>query len=136
MKNDILIPPVEGVNLAIAPDDPAADSSTGWSVWLLNQNDFPLATVLVVSEGYGEHEGRPVTTSRLRYFFEEIGARHAVRVEPIDPALFHLNNQYWVSYYRGAQIYDKKYVFVPGALESGNLTPIALLDGRPGVLHS
>lgn len=138
MKNDIPVAPVEGVSVAIAPDDSelAADTPTGWSVWLLNHNDFPLTTVLIVSEGYGEHEGRAVTTSKLRYFFEEIGPRQAVRVEPIDPALFHLTNQYWVSYYLGPQILDKKYVFVPGSLESTNLRPIELLAGQPGILHS
>ena len=142
MKQDILIPPVEGVSIAIAPDDPTlaaaatAEALVPWGAWLLNHNDYPLRTVLIVSEGYGEHDGRPVTTSKLRYFFEEVGPQQAVRVELIDPALFHLTNQFWVSYYHGPQLHDKKYVFVPGSLESANLTPIALLEGRAGVLHS
>lgn len=138
MRNEIPLAPVEGVSIAIAPDEPdQLPEATGpWSAWLLNHNDYPLTTVLVVSEGYGEHEGRPVTTSKLRYFFAEIGARQAVRVEPIDPGIFHLTNQFWVSYYRGPEIFDKKFVFVPGALERANMAPIAFLDGRPGVLHS
>lgn len=138
MKTDIPFASVEGVAIAIAPDDPALPSETPgpWSAWLLNHNDYPLRTVLIVSEGYGEHDGRAVTTSKLRYFFDEVGPQQAVRVELIDPGLFHLTNQFWVSYYRGPEIFDKKYVFVPGTLEPANLTSIPLLDGRAGVLHS
>jgi len=33
-------------------------------------------------------------------------------IEPIDPNVLHLNNEYWVSYYIGSQIYDKRFVFV------------------------
>ncbi len=43
-------------------------------------------------------------------------------------------NQYWVSYYRGQQIFDKKFIFVPDSIVPANLIPIALL-GREGVLH-
>ncbi len=139
MKNDIHVAPVEGVSIAIAPDeDPAlpTDAPVTWSAWLLNANDYPLHTVLIVSEGYGEHEGRAVTTSKLRYFFEEVGPRQAILIEPIDPRLFQLTNQFWVSFYRETALLDKKYVFVPGALERANLTPITLLEGREGVLHS
>ena len=138
MKHDIIIPPVEGVGLAILPDDLALPLETAapWSAWLLNHNDYPLHTVLIVSEGYGQHDGQPVATSKLRYFFEEIAPHHAVRVELIDPAIFHLTHQFWVSFYHEAQLFDKKYVFVPGALAAAHLTPIALLDGRAGVLHS
>ncbi len=140
MKQDIPLVPVEGVSIAIAPADPvlaATDPTlTAWNAWLLNDNDFPLTTVLVVSEGYGQHEGRAVTTSKLRYFFEEIGPRQGVRIEGIDPAIFHLTNQFWVSYYRGPQIFDKKFVFVPGTIDSVHFTPIELLGGEAGVLHS
>jgi hypothetical protein len=137
LKNDIPFVPVEGVSIAIAPDDATlpADLQT-WTVWLINEKDQPLNNVLIVSEGYGEHEGQPVTTSKLRYHFEEVEAHSAVKVEPIDPGLFHLTNQYWVSYYQGAQIFDKKFVFVPGTLEPTNLTSIGALEGRAGVLHS
>jgi hypothetical protein len=39
-----------------------------------------------------------------------------------------------VSYYRGSQIFDKKFIFVPDSIVPANLIPIALL-GREGVLH-
>lgn len=138
MKEDIKFDPVEGVSVAVVPDEAAAIEvgQAGWLVYLLNHNPFPLQNVIVSSNGYGhDAEGQPVRTSTLRHHFPEVEAHAAVPLEPIDPALFHLNNQYWVSYYRGAQIFDKKFIFVPDSIVVDNLIPVALL-GRKGILHS
>lgn len=139
MKQDISFDPVEGVSVAIVPAADGALTPEGqplWQVYLLNHNPFPLQNVIINANGYGEQaDGEKVKTSTLRYVFEEIPPRTAVPVEPIDPALFHLNNQYWVSYYRDTQIFDKKFIFVPDSIVPDNFTHIALLD-RAGVLHS
>jgi hypothetical protein len=138
VKEDIPFVPVEGVAVAIVPDTNAVveDGKAGWLVYLLNLNRFPLENVIISSNGYGlDAEGQPVRTSTLRHHFPEMEAQSAVPIEPIDPALFHLNNQYWVSYYHGAQIFDKKFIFVPDSIVPENLIPIALL-GQEGVLHS
>ena len=120
------------------PDTDAAVEAgkAGWLVYLLNLNRFSLQNVIISSNGYGlDAEGHTVRTSTLRHHFPEVEAQSAVPIEPIDPALFHLNNQYWVSYYHGTQIFDKKFIFVPDSIVPENLIPIALL-GREGVLHS
>ena len=137
MKQDIPFDPVEGVSVAVIPDEEALtpEGQPIWQVYLLNLNAFPLQNVIVNANGYGlQEDGEKVRTSTLRYLFEEVPPRTAVPVEPIDPALFHLNNQYWVSYYRGPQIFDKKFIFVPDSIVPDNFTHIALLD-RVGVLH-
>lgn len=139
MKQDIPFDPVEGVSVAVLPAEDNALTPDGqplWQVYLLNHNAFPLQNVIVNANGYGQQEdGEKVRTSTLRYLFEEVPPRSAVPVEPLDPALFHLNNQYWVSYYRGPQIFDKKFIFVPDSIVPDNFTHIGLLD-RVGVLHS
>ncbi|GAA4002426.1 hypothetical protein GCM10022408_12280 [Hymenobacter fastidiosus] len=138
MKDDIIFDPVEGVSVAVVPDENAAteDGKQGWQVYLLNSNPFPLRNVIVSSNGYGiRTNGEAVRTSTLRHVILEVEPQSAVPIEPIDPDLFQLNNQYWVSYYRGPQIFDKKYIFVPDSIVPANLIHIALLD-REGVLHS
>ncbi|HEX8326962.1 MAG TPA: hypothetical protein VF629_05445 [Hymenobacter sp.] len=137
MKQDISFDPVEGVSVAVIPDAEAQtpEGQSVWQVYLLNHNAFPLTNVIVNANGYGQQEdGEKVRTSTLRYLFEEVPPRTAVPIEIIDPALFHLNNQYWVSYYRGPQIFDKKFIFVPDSIVPDNFTHIALLD-QLGVLH-
>ncbi|GAA3950061.1 hypothetical protein [Hymenobacter algoricola] len=138
MKDDITFDPVEGVSVAIVPDEPVAtdEGKQIWQVYLLNHNAFPLRNVIVSSNGYGTREdGETVRTSTLRHVIMEVEPQTAVPIEPIDPDLFHLNNQYWVSYYHGPQIFDKKYIFVPDSIVPANLIHISLLD-RAGVLHS
>ena len=93
-----------------------------------------LENVLVTSKGYGEHESKEVQTSVLRHMFEQVAPKSAVKIEPIDPAIFHITNEYWVSYYIGTTIYDKKYVFVPDSIIPENMVDIALLTNK-GILH-
>jgi hypothetical protein len=134
MKKDIIIPQVENVTLAVARKQ-SPGLSTEWKVYLINNNDFPLENTLVASKGYGEKEGKKQETSVLRHFLETVPAHSSVLIEPIDPSVFHLNNEYWVSYYRGREIFDKRFVFVPDAITEENISFIRELE-MEGVLHS
>ena len=140
MKQDISFDPVEGVSIAIVPDEAAAADPAAvaaWTVYLLNNNDVALDTVLIAADGYGtQPTGEAVRTSTLRYHFETVAPHSATAVELIDPAVFHLTNQYWVSYYQEGRIFDKKFLFVPDSIVPDNLSPLGLLAGRRGVLHS
>ena len=134
MKKDIEIPVVKNVTLAITREKNILNQSE-WKVYLINKNPFPLENTLVASSGYGQKEGETQRTSTLRHFLETVPANENVMVEPLDEKLFHLNNEYWVSYYIGPQIYDRKFVFVPDSICEANLTFIKELD-KEGVLHS
>jgi len=133
MKEHINFEPVEGVAIAIAVEKNEIGEDI-WNVFLLNSNPYYLDNVLVSSKGYGMHEGKEVKTSVLRHMFEQVPPKSAVKIEPIDPAIFHITNEYWVSYYIGPKIYDKKYVFVPESIIADNLVDISLLNAK-GILH-
>jgi hypothetical protein len=133
MKKDITIPEVQNVTLAVAKE--GLKGLEEWKVYLINNNDFPIENTLVSSQGYGEKEGEKQKTSTLRHFLETVPAKGFTLVEPIDPAVFHLNNEYWVSYYIGTQIYDKRFVFVPETICDANIIFIKELNMQ-GVLHS
>jgi len=134
MKKDIDFGMVEGVSVAVATTSDEL-GARAWNVYLINNNPYPLQNVLVASKGYGTVEGDEVKTSVLRHMFEQVAAKSFVQVEPIDPAIFHINNEYWVSYYVDNRIFDKKYVFVPGSIIDENLISISMLQMQ-GVLHS
>jgi hypothetical protein len=133
MKKDIPTLQVQNVTLAVVRE--GLPGLPEWRVYLINNNDFPIDNTLVASQGYGEKEGKQERTSTLRHFLETVPAKGHAVVEPIDPALFHLNNEYWVSYYIGNQIYDKRFVFVPETICEENLIFIKELE-LEGVLHS
>ena len=134
MKKDIKIPTVENVTLAIAREKNLLDQYE-WKVYLINNNPYPIENTLVASKGYGEKEGETQRTSTLRHFLETVPEKATTAIESIDPNVFHLNNEYWVSYYVGMQIYDKKFVFVPDSICEANITFIKELQ-QEGVLHS
>jgi hypothetical protein len=134
MIKDIKIPEVKNVTLAVARQKNTGENAD-WKVYLINSNDFAIENTLVASKGYGEKEGEKQMTSTLRHFLETVPAHSAALVEPIDPAVFHLNNEYWVSYYIGKQIFDKRFVFVPDTICEENISFIKELE-MEGVLHS
>lgn len=132
MIRDINIPEVKNVTLAVAREN---SSDSQWKVYLLNNNDTAIENTLVSSKGYGSKDGEQQRTSVLRHFLDSVPPRSAALIEPIDPAVFHLNNEYWVSYYIGREIFDKRFVFVPDAIRDENVTFIKELNMQ-GVLHS
>lgn len=134
MIKDIIVPEVKNVTLAVARTNSEAGGSE-WKVYLINNNEFPLENTLVASKGYGEKDGEKQNTSVLRHFLETVMPHSTALIEPIDPAVFHLNNEYWVSYYIGTQIYDKRFLFVPDTICEENISFIKELE-MEGVLHS
>lgn len=134
MIKDIPLPVVQHVTLAVVreKDNLMQDA---WRVYLINDNNVAIENVLVSSIGYGEKGGEEQKTSTLRHFLQTVGPRSSMLVEPIDKGVFHLNNEYWVSYYIGRDLYDKRFVFVPDSICEENLRPIASLN-QEGVLHS
>jgi hypothetical protein len=132
VKKDIAFPEVKNVAIAIAKED---SEDSVWSVFLINLNPFPLKSVFISSRGYGEIQAEARETSKLRWFFEEIGPNEAVRVEAIVEEVFGLHNEYWVSYFVGGQVYDKRFVFLAESIKESNFTSIPILKIR-GVMIS
>ncbi len=132
MKKDINFHPVTGVKLAIAKED--VDGETIWNVYIINLNLIELSNVMITSKGYGSIAGESKKTSILRHMIQELGAQSIAKIEPIDPALFALHNEYWVSYYILDQIFDKKFIFTEGSMNPENIRLIPEL-GLEGVLH-
>lgn len=136
MKKDIPFLPVEGIQIAVVRKFNEANEPE-WDVVLLNKNDVPITNVFVTSKGYSNSENGSDSvqkTSSLRHFFAEVAAGGSMTIEPIMPGVFHLNNEFWVSYFIDNQIYDKKFIFVPDSIVEENLMEIPNL-GLSGVLH-
>ena len=133
MKKDISFLPVEGVQIVIARQQNGS-GEYDWQVFLINQNDVPIKTVFVTSKGYGQKNDEEQKTSVLRHFFVEVPPGGHEVVETILPDVFHLNNEYWVSYFIDEQIFDKKFIFVPDSIVEENLVTVPAL-GLEGILH-
>lgn len=133
MKKDIDFPKVEGVRMAISRQKNELSGEYDFHVYLINENDFKLENVLVNSSGYSKKKDRK--TSVLRHFMENVAPHSAAKIEAIQPNLFALVNQFWVSYYRDKEVYDKKFVFMPDSITEANFQYIDALE-MEGVLHA
>lgn len=134
MIKDITKPIVQNVTLVVVCEKNILLQDE-WKVFLINSNSVDIDNTLVASTGYGESNGEQQRTSTLRHFLQTVPANSTALVEPIDENVFHLNNEYWVSYYIGSQLYDKRFVFLPDSIREENLTFIKELQLK-GVLHS
>lgn len=134
MKKDIVKPEVKNVTVAIIKKTNELNVDE-WSVYLINKNDYDIENTLVSSTGYGETNDEIQKTSTLRHFLQTVSANSVALIEPIQEDVFHLNNEYWVSYYAESQVFDKKFIFLPESIKDENLTYIKELDTK-GILHS
>lgn len=132
MKADLPENTVEDIAMAVVlmGETPEVKS---WTVYLVNLKNEPITNVLISSKGYGEKDGKQVKTSVLRHFVGDMEANSFAAVEAIDPEVFGLTNEYWLSYYIGSTIYDKKFIFLPESIIDSNMIKIPLVN-RPGVM--
>jgi len=129
MRKDIHPPKVEGIAMAVVRESDE-EGEDGWHVYLINRTDQTIENVLIRSRGYGELDGEPRKTSEMRHFLDTLAPKSWARVELIVEDVFALSNQYWLSYYVGAKLFDKKYIFLAGSIEESNFTTIPLMDKR------
>ncbi|MEQ9188044.1 MAG: hypothetical protein RLP15_09940 [Cryomorphaceae bacterium] len=131
MKDDIDFPKVEQVGVCAVPHD--AEEMKTWKVHIINLLDEPITNVLVSTRGYAKKNDDQVSTSELRHFFEDVQSKSSRPIEVIPQDLIGLNNQYWVSFYIGRTIYDKKFIFLPDTLLEKNLVDLPVMEEK-GIL--
>jgi hypothetical protein len=132
LKKDLPENIVEDIAIAVALISETPEVKN-WTVYVVNFKNEPITNVMITSKGYGEKDGKQVKTSLLRHFIGDMAANSFAGVEAIDPAVFGLTNEYWMSYYIGKEIFDKKFIFLPESIIDSNLIRIPLLN-KPGVM--
>src|SRR6202007_1367025 len=123
---------VKDVAIAVALERENIRDKT-WYVYLINLKNEPIENVLITSKGYGEKDGEQVKTSTLRHMFPKVNEGGFVLIEPIDEATFGLSNEYWLSYYIGKDIYDKKFIFLPESIVEMHFTRLPVVN-KVGVM--
>jgi hypothetical protein len=111
MKKDITIPKVENVFLAAVQEWSDDFMEKVWYVYLINDSDFDLDSVMVVSKAFGTIDGEMKKTSLLRHAFIKVPTVSVMKVEMIEKNVLALNNEFSVTYFIGNTLYDKKFIF-------------------------
>jgi hypothetical protein len=131
MKNDIQIPEVENVFLAVVQEWSDDFMEKVWYAYLVNDSDFQLDGVMVVSKAFGTLHGEMKKTSLLRHAFVEIPPVSVVKIEMIEKSVLALNNEFMVTFFIGNTLYDKKYIFKANSINETNVeeVPVLFVDG-------
>lgn len=135
MKKDIEIPKVEDIKVAVVREWNEEKTEEIFNVYLINQKKSLIKNTLVTSKGYGENQntGEKISTSTLRHFIGDVDGESYAKIEPIISEVFGLNNEYWVSFFQGSTMYDKKFIFLPETICDANMIKVPLI-GKKGVV--
>jgi hypothetical protein len=131
MKKDIIIPEVENVFLAAVQEWSDDFMEKVWYIYLVNDSDFKLDSVMVVSKAFGTIDGEMKKTSLLRHAFIEVPAVTFVKVEMVEKSVLALNNEFMVTFFIGNTLYDRKYIFKSNSITPDYVeeVPLLFVDG-------
>ena len=131
MKSDITILEVENVFLAAVQEWSDDFMENIWNVYLVNDSDFDLDSVMVVSKAFGTIDGEMKKTSLLRHAFMQVPAVSVVKIEMVEKSVLRLNNEFMVTYFIGSTLYDKKFIFKAQSITPDYVeeVPILFVDG-------
>lgn len=132
MKKDLPDNIVEEISVAVVLESETPEYKS-WSVYMINLKNVIIENILITSKGYGLKDGEEVKTSTLRHMIPFIEPKDFAKIEAIDEQVFGLNNEYWISYYIGKDIYDKKFIFLPESIVESNFIKIPIIN-KPGVM--
>lgn len=133
MKKDIEIPIVENVYVAavLMTDDKCEQQ---WWIHLINDGTQPLENVMIQSRGYSDIDTKSgQKTATLRKVIKVLPAKSAAKLEPIMPEVFHLFNEYWVTFFEGNTLKDRKFIFGPHTIEASIKEDLPVLKDK-GIL--
>ena len=133
MKKDILIPEVKNVYVAaVLMTDDTGDQQ--WWIHLINDSSSPLENVMIQSRGYSNLDTKSgVKTATLRKVIKVLPAKSAAKLEPIMPEVFHLFNEYWVTFFEENTLKDRKFIFGPHTIEVAIKEDLPVLQDK-GIL--
>ncbi len=131
MKKDISFPKVKDVGVAVIQEKD--NNELVWRAYLLNMNNYLIKDVLVSSRGYGTINDKKKKTSSFSHYLGDVTKKSYKLIEAMSEETFVLSNEFLVTFYIDGTIYDKKYIFLPEAIQKNNFTTIPLLN-KKGVL--
>ena len=131
MKKDIIIPEVENVFLAAVQEWSDDFMEKVWYIYLVNDSDFQLDSVMVVSKAFGTIDGEMKKTSLLRHAFVEVPSVTFVKVEMVEKSVLALNNEFMVTFFIGNTFYERKYIFKANSITPDYVeeVPLLFVDG-------
>ena len=123
---------VVDIGIAIVLESESAENRN-WKAYLLNFKSETISNILVSTKGYGILNGEEVKTATFRHSLGALAPQSFTPIEIIDESLFVIHNEFWLSFYIGDRVFDKKITFLPNTISATKLALIPLLM-LPGII--
>ncbi len=126
MKQDIKIPKVENVYLAVVHDYNEIFKTNDWNVYLLNEKDIAIEMVLILSKGFDANR----ETSTMRHKVEKLPAKSAVKIEFMQDEVLALDNEFKITFFANNKLYDKTFIIKKNSIKIAAQRMIKALNKR------
>ena len=102
-----------------------------WYAYLVNDSDFLIESVMVVSKAFGTIDGEMKKTSLLRHAFVSVPPVSVMKIEMIEKSVLALNNEFMLTFFIDDKLYDKKFIFKSHSISEDFVeeVPILFVDG-------
>ena len=127
MKKDIIIPKVENIFVAAVQEWNDDFMQKTWYAYLINDSDFKLENVLIVSKASGVIDGEAKKTSLLRHAFVAVEPVSFVKIELMEDSVLVLDNEFMVTFFIDNVLHDKKYIFKAHSLHEDYMVEVPLI---------
>jgi hypothetical protein len=129
MKEDIKIPEVKDVYIAVVNEYNDIYKTQDWNAYIINDKEVDLEMILIVTSGYTKDK----TTSVFRKKLDKLPKKSYAKIELMQEELFALNNTFKVSFFEGNKMFDKTYLFRKNTINLKALQAVPLMQVK-GVL--
>lgn len=129
MKKDIDIPKVKDVHVVAVLEKHDTYQTMDWNVYVINDKNEPIDTVLIVSQGFDKKK----TTSVMRHRLKVLPAKSFAKIEFLENQLLKVENRFSVSFFSAGKMYHKDFVFDKGSLKEEECHRLPLMT-KKGVI--
>ncbi|HIB47595.1 MAG TPA: hypothetical protein EYN07_06570 [Flavobacteriaceae bacterium] len=129
MRKDIDIPEVKNIYVAAVYELNKDYNTYDWNIYLINDGQTPIETVLMVAQGYDEKD----MTAPMRKTIQMVPAKGYAKLEYIDESVFKLDNFFTVTYFLEERLYDKRFELPRFSITEDNAVMLPVM-GVKGVL--
>lgn len=134
MKKDIEIPEVTEVEVAIVKEYNEDFLQDAWYAYLFNNSQETIEAIMIVSKAEGEIQGEKRNSSIFRHAFPSLAAGESIKVELLEEAIFNLDNTFMLTYFQGAKLFDKNFIFPASSISDELLAKLPYAD-KNGITH-
>lgn len=124
MRKDIVIPEVKDVYIAAVQETHPEFKTLDWNAYIINDGNEPLEMVLLTVQGYTDRE----MTTHTRHTIKLLPAKGFAKIEFMEKSIFRLDNFYFVTYFIGNIMYEKRFEFPAFSIDQENASVVPVMS--------